>query len=62
MAGMGGGGPAAAPGQGPANAASDPSGPSVFAMVQQFGLKLVPLKTPVDFIVIDHIEKTPTEN
>jgi uncharacterized protein (TIGR03435 family) len=62
MAGMGGGGPAPAPGQGPAGAASDPSGPSVFAMVQRYGLKLVSLKAPVDFIVIDHIEKTPTEN
>lgn len=31
-------------------------------MVQKYGLRLVPLKTPVDFIVIDHIEKTPTEN
>jgi len=63
MAGMGGrGGPAPAPGQDPANAASDPSGPSVFAIVQRFGLKLVPQKTAVDFIVIDHIEKTPTEN
>jgi uncharacterized protein (TIGR03435 family) len=60
MAGMGGsGGPAPAPGQGPANAASDPSGPS---MVQRYGLKLVSEKAPVDFIVIDHIEKTPTEN
>jgi uncharacterized protein (TIGR03435 family) len=31
-------------------------------MVQRYGLKLVSLKTPMDFIVIDHIEKTPTEN
>jgi uncharacterized protein (TIGR03435 family) len=61
MGGMG-GGPAPAPGQGPASAASDPSGPSIAAMVQQYGLKLVSLKTPMDFIVIDHIEKTPTEN
>ncbi len=57
-----GGGPAPAPGQGPANAASDPSGPSVTALVQKYGLKLVSQKTPTDFIVIDHIEKTPTEN
>jgi uncharacterized protein (TIGR03435 family) len=62
MAGMGGGGPAPAPGQGPASAASDPSGPSVAAIVQRYGLKLVSQKTPEDFIVIDHIEKTPTEN
>jgi uncharacterized protein (TIGR03435 family) len=59
---MPGQGPAAAPGQGPANAASDPSGPSVTAMVQKYGLKLTPQKVPVEFIVVDHIEKTPTEN
>ena len=42
MAAMGGGGgPAPAPGQGPAGAASEPSGPSVSAMVQRYGLKLV---------------------
>jgi uncharacterized protein (TIGR03435 family) len=30
--------------------------------VQQLGLKLQPRKTPVDTIVIDHLEKTPLEN
>jgi len=53
---------AGAAGQNPASAASDPSGPSVTTMIQKYGLRLVPQKTPVDFIVIDHIEKTPTEN
>lgn len=42
--------------------AADPSGGSVFASVQQLGLRLEPRKAPVEFIVIDHLEKTPTEN
>ena len=43
-------------------AADDPSGSSLFASVQRLGLKLDPRKLPYEFIVIDHIEKTPTEN
>jgi len=46
----------------PADAASDPPGSSVFAAVQQLGLKLEPRKAPIDFIVVDHLEKIPTEN
>jgi uncharacterized protein (TIGR03435 family) len=43
--------------------ASDPSGSSaMFAAVQQLGLKLEPRKTAVDFLVVDHAEKVPTEN
>jgi uncharacterized protein (TIGR03435 family) len=46
-----------------APAASDPSGSSsIFASVQQLGLRLEPRKAPVEYIVVDHIEKTPTEN
>jgi len=30
--------------------------------VQQLGLKLDSRKAPVEMIVIDHLEKTPTEN
>jgi uncharacterized protein (TIGR03435 family) len=57
--GLGGGRGGARP---PSDAASDPGGLSIFAAVQQLGLKLEPRKTPLDFVVIDHLEKTPTEN
>ncbi len=51
----------AAAGQ-PADAASDPSGGSIFTSVQQLGLKLEPRKEPVETIVVDHLEKAPSEN
>jgi uncharacterized protein (TIGR03435 family) len=36
---------------------------TIFAAVQsQLGLKLEPKKGPVDLLVVDHMEKTPTEN
>ena len=62
---MGAGPMVAAPGSGAlggaADAASDPGG-SIFESVQQLGLKLEPRKAPVDKIVIDHLERKPTEN
>jgi len=45
-----------------ATEASDPSGSSIFQSVQQMGLKLEARKAPLDTIVIDHLEKAPTEN
>ena len=44
--------------------ASAPSGePDIYmALQEQLGLKLVPKELMVDMLVIDHIEKTPTEN
>ena len=54
--------PAGADAGRPADAASDPSGSSIFAAVQQLGLKLDPRKEPMERLVIDHLERTPTEN
>lgn len=54
-----------APGAGVGNGivdASDPSGSTIFASIQQMGLKLEARKAPLPFIVIDHFEKSPTEN
>jgi uncharacterized protein (TIGR03435 family) len=42
--------------------ASDPAGGSLFASVEQLGLKLESRKQPYEFLVIDHLEKTPAEN
>ncbi|HMD71988.1 MAG TPA: TIGR03435 family protein [Bryobacteraceae bacterium] len=47
----------------PADAASDPGGPSsLLQAVQSMGLKLESRKAVVEQLVIDHVEKTPTEN
>jgi uncharacterized protein (TIGR03435 family) len=47
----------------PAAAASDPGGgSSVFASVQKLGLKLEKRNAKVEQLVIDRVEKTPTEN
>lgn len=58
MMGMGGPGEA---GRAPADAASDPTG-SIFTSIQQLGLKLESKKAPIDILVIDRVEKMPTEN
>lgn len=53
-----GGPPPGAGGEAPAE-----SGPSIFTAVQeQLGLKLDGRKAPVELLVIDHVEKVPTEN
>jgi uncharacterized protein (TIGR03435 family) len=60
--GMGGPAPGGDSGR-PADAASDPStGGSIFATIQQLGLKLESRKAPIDTIVVDKLEKAPTEN
>jgi uncharacterized protein (TIGR03435 family) len=58
------GGPKGMPmGAGPAGAEtqSEP-GPSIFDAVQQYGLKLEPRKAPLTQLIVDHVEKMPTEN
>jgi uncharacterized protein (TIGR03435 family) len=54
--GAGSGAPSAAP------SAADPSSNSIFRSVEQLGLKLDSRKTPVEQIVIDHLERMPTED
>jgi len=47
---------------GPVPDASDPTGSPIFAAVQKLGLKLESRKISLETIVVDHLEKTPTEN
>jgi uncharacterized protein (TIGR03435 family) len=53
---------AAMGGGGPTDAASDPSDSDTFRAVQALGLKLEPQKLPMPLLVIEHLEKTPTED
>lgn len=54
--------PGPPPGTNPGDAASTPGGSAVFAAMEKMGLKLDARKAPVETIVVDHLEKTPTEN
>jgi uncharacterized protein (TIGR03435 family) len=50
-------------GEGKGPEASDNNGASLFTALQaQLGLKLEARKMPLDFVVVDHAEKVPTEN
>jgi uncharacterized protein (TIGR03435 family) len=46
----------------PADAASDPGGGSIFTAIQSLGMKLEKRKVPLTGIVVDKVEKMPTEN
>jgi uncharacterized protein (TIGR03435 family) len=42
---------------------SDETGPTIFSALQeQLGLKLEPKKTTVEMVIVDKLDKTPTEN
>ena len=45
-----------------APAPAEPGSSSVFTAIQPYGLKLEPRKAPIEMLVIDHVEKTPTDN
>jgi uncharacterized protein (TIGR03435 family) len=59
--GPGGGGPGGG-GPGAAIAASEPTGGTIFEAVQQLGLKMDPRKSAIETIVVERVEKLPTEN
>jgi uncharacterized protein (TIGR03435 family) len=46
----------------PSAAASDPGADLFAALRESLGLRLEPRKTPTEVLVIDHIERVPTEN
>ena len=55
--------PTGPPGGAPAGGASDPGGgATVSAALEKLGLKLEKTRATVQRIVVDHVEKTPTEN
>jgi uncharacterized protein (TIGR03435 family) len=56
-----GGGPVTPATAGPSTEPTERAG-SIFDAVQRYGLKLEPRKAPLDILIVDHIEKVPTEN
>ena len=45
----------------PADVPAERAG-SIYDAVQKYGLKLDPRKAPMEILIVDHVEKTPTEN
>jgi uncharacterized protein (TIGR03435 family) len=69
--GGGRGGGRGAPGRGgapagdvgnPVEQASEPEGLSIFNSLQKLGLRLERRKGPVEHLVVEHVERVPTEN
>jgi uncharacterized protein (TIGR03435 family) len=54
--------PAEAPGQVGSDARRDPYGESLLHAIEKAGLKLEARQAPVDIIVVDHMERSPTAN
>jgi uncharacterized protein (TIGR03435 family) len=46
----------------PSGEASEPGGATIFQSVQKLGLKLDPRKVNITKLIIDHLEKVPSEN
>ncbi len=45
-----------------ADAPATTDSPTIFSAIQSLGLKLESRKGPVEVVVVDHVEKLPTEN
>jgi uncharacterized protein (TIGR03435 family) len=45
-----------------AGGGTDTSNTAIFQAVQKMGLRLQPVKAPFDTLVVDHLEKMPTDN
>jgi uncharacterized protein (TIGR03435 family) len=41
---------------------NDPAGAMMSAMEEQLGIKIVPRKAPVEVLIIDHVERKPSDN
>ena len=54
--------PRAPAGAAGSNQASDPSGVNIFKSVEKLGLALEKHKAAIEHLVVEHVEKTPTEN
>ena len=54
--------PGGGPEHAPPDAEAQNNAPTIFEAVQQYGLKLEPRKAPLEMLIVDQIEKQPTEN
>jgi uncharacterized protein (TIGR03435 family) len=59
---FGGGNPSEARKPNTGEGASDSPGAAIYSSIQKLGLKLEPRKLPLDLLVIDHLEKSPSAN